>query len=109
MLAVDLVGFGKTGKPNPACFLYDQAGRIRHLIAFIETLGLGRASLAGNSLSGMTSLGRDEPTRPSRQADIDRERRNPGAHQRIVASHHQLLTQPRNHDETGESRDQRCF
>jgi 2-hydroxy-6-oxo-6-(2'-aminophenyl)hexa-2,4-dienoate hydrolase len=57
VFAVDMLGFGKTEKPDPASFAYTQQARNDHLIATIEALGLGRASLVGNSMGGATSLG----------------------------------------------------
>ena len=57
VIAVDLVGFGKTDKPDPASFAYSQPARNDHIIAAIEALGLERASLVGNSMGGGTSLG----------------------------------------------------
>jgi 2-hydroxy-6-oxo-6-(2'-aminophenyl)hexa-2,4-dienoate hydrolase len=57
VLAIDLVGFGKTEKPEPETFEYSEATRIRHLADFIRAAGLERASLVGNSLGGGTSLG----------------------------------------------------
>ena len=57
VIAVDMVGFGKTDKPDPASFVYSQSARNAHLIAFLEALGLKRASLVGNSMGGCTSLG----------------------------------------------------
>jgi 2-hydroxy-6-oxo-6-(2'-aminophenyl)hexa-2,4-dienoate hydrolase len=57
VLAVDMVGFGHTDKPDPATFEYSQAARNRHIAGFIETLKLGKAHLVGNSMGGCTSLG----------------------------------------------------
>lgn len=56
-LAVDLVGFGRSGKPDPASFTYSQAARTRQLIDFIEALGLEKVSIVGNSMGGCTALG----------------------------------------------------
>lgn len=56
-IAVDLVGFGHSDKPDPAEFTYSQDARNAQLIAFIEALGLEKVSLVGNSMGGATSLG----------------------------------------------------
>lgn len=55
--AVDMVGFGRTAKPDPAGFTYSQQNRNRHLAGFIESLGLGPVGLVGNSMGGATALG----------------------------------------------------
>src|SRR5262245_55460166 len=55
-IAVDMLGFGKTAKPDGA-FVYSQAARNAHLISFVEALGLKRASFVGNSMGGATSIG----------------------------------------------------
>lgn len=55
-IAVDMLGFGQTDKPDGA-FEYSQAARNVHLIGFIEALGLRRVSLVGNSMGGCTSIG----------------------------------------------------
>lgn len=56
-IAVDLVGFGRSDKPDPANFTYSQAARTRQLIDFIEALGLEKVSIVGNSMGGCTALG----------------------------------------------------
>lgn len=56
-LAVDLVGFGRSDKPDPANFTYSQGARTRQLIDFIEALGLEKVSIVGNSMGGCTALG----------------------------------------------------
>lgn len=56
-IAVDMLGFGRTAKPDPATFVYSQGARTDHLIAFIEALGLRQTRLVGNSMGGITSLG----------------------------------------------------
>ncbi|MFI0372247.1 alpha/beta fold hydrolase [Actinomadura sp. 1N219] len=56
-IVIDMVGFGRSGKPDPAGFGYGQPDRIRQLIDFIEALGLERVSLVGNSMGGAMSLG----------------------------------------------------
>lgn len=57
VFAVDMVGFGQTDKPDPAAFVYDQEARDRHMIGFVETLGLGAVHMIGNSMGGLTSMG----------------------------------------------------
>src|SRR5262245_47619055 len=57
VIAMDMIGFGKSAKPAAAAYDYGQAQRNRHLAAFVEALGLGPVSLVGNSMGGATSLG----------------------------------------------------
>jgi len=57
VIAVDMVGFGHTDKPDPATYEYSQPARNKHIAGFIEALKLGKASLVGNSMGGCTSLG----------------------------------------------------
>ena len=57
VIAIDMVGFGRTEKPDPAKFQYTQQARIDHVIAFIEAMKLGSVNLVGNSMGGITSLG----------------------------------------------------
>jgi len=57
VIAYDMPGFGRSAKPSPQSYPYDQASRNRHLAAFIETLGLEQVHLIGNSMGGATSLG----------------------------------------------------
>ena len=56
-VAVDMIGFGRTQKPDPATFSYTQDARVRHMIGFVEALDSGPVSLIGNSMGGCTSLG----------------------------------------------------
>ena len=56
-LAVDMLGFGRTDKPDPSTFTYSQDARTNHMIAFIEALDTHPVSLIGNSMGGITSLG----------------------------------------------------
>ena len=56
-LALDMVGFGDTAKPDPAGFEYSQAARVDHLRGFLEALDIERASFIGNSMGGATALG----------------------------------------------------
>lgn len=57
VIAYDMPGFGRSAKPSPESYPYDQDSRNRHLIAFIEALGLASVHLVGNSMGGATSLG----------------------------------------------------
>ena len=57
VLAVDMVGFGRTAKPDPKTYNYGQTNRNRHMAAFVETVAGGRAHLIGNSMGGATALG----------------------------------------------------
>jgi len=55
VLAMDMLGFGLTGKPES--ITYSQAARNRHLIDFLTALDLGRVPIIGNSMGGATALG----------------------------------------------------
>ncbi len=57
VIAPDMVGFGKSDKPAPEHFVYDQKSRNDHVIAFIEAMGLAKTSVVGNSMGGATALG----------------------------------------------------
>lgn len=57
VLALDMVGFGGSAKPDPAGFTYSQDARVVHLKGFLDALGIGRASFIGNSMGGATALG----------------------------------------------------
>ena len=57
VIAVDMVGFGKTEKPDPETYTYSQANRNKHIIGFLKALGLGPVNLIGNSMGGATSIG----------------------------------------------------
>jgi 2-hydroxy-6-oxo-6-(2'-aminophenyl)hexa-2,4-dienoate hydrolase len=57
VVAVDMVGFGKTDKPDPAHFGYAQEDRNAHMIGFIEKLNMGAVNIIGNSMGGSTTLG----------------------------------------------------
>jgi 2-hydroxy-6-oxo-6-(2'-aminophenyl)hexa-2,4-dienoate hydrolase len=57
VLAVDMVGFGRTDKPADGGFVYSQDARNRHLADFLDALALGPATLVGNSMGGATSNG----------------------------------------------------
>jgi 2-hydroxy-6-oxo-6-(2'-aminophenyl)hexa-2,4-dienoate hydrolase len=56
-IAFDAVGFGKSDKPNPKEFKYDHHARVNQLLALIDGLGLEKATVVGNSMGGLTSLG----------------------------------------------------
>ncbi|MFQ6059660.1 MAG: alpha/beta fold hydrolase [Anaerolineae bacterium] len=51
--ALDLVGFGRTDKPNLEPSL-EMA--VRHVIGFLDAQGVERASLVGNSMGGLIAL-----------------------------------------------------
>jgi 2-hydroxy-6-oxo-6-(2'-aminophenyl)hexa-2,4-dienoate hydrolase len=57
VLAMDMLGFGGTAKPDPASFEYSQAARVKHLRAFLDALEVERAAFIGNSMGGCTALG----------------------------------------------------
>jgi len=61
VIAVDMLGFGRTAKPEG--FVYSQSARTRHLRDFLHALGMQRVALVGNSMGGATALGvaMDEP------------------------------------------------
>lgn len=54
-IAIDMVGFGKTDKPEDLQYSHDD--RINHVVGFIETLGLKDVYLIGNSMGGGCTLG----------------------------------------------------
>jgi 2-hydroxy-6-oxo-6-(2'-aminophenyl)hexa-2,4-dienoate hydrolase len=56
-IAVDMVGFGKTDKPDPATFEFSQAARVAHLRSFLRALEIPSAMFIGNSMGGATALG----------------------------------------------------
>jgi len=57
VIAPDMPGFGRTAKPAPADYDYSQPSRNRHMLAFMDALGLDSAHLIGNSMGGATALG----------------------------------------------------
>jgi pimeloyl-ACP methyl ester carboxylesterase len=58
VIAVDMVGFGHSAKPDPATYSYGQTNRNKHMIAFIEAISGGQPIyLVGNSMGGATALG----------------------------------------------------
>jgi 2-hydroxy-6-oxo-6-(2'-aminophenyl)hexa-2,4-dienoate hydrolase len=57
VVALDMLGFGRTDKPAGADFVYSQEARNRHLAAFLDALALGPATLVGNSMGGATAIG----------------------------------------------------
>jgi 2-hydroxy-6-oxo-6-(2'-aminophenyl)hexa-2,4-dienoate hydrolase len=57
VIAVDMPGFGRSAKPDPASYDYGQTNRNRHMIAFIEAVAGGPVHLIGNSMGGATALG----------------------------------------------------
>ena len=56
-IAVDMVGFGQTDQPDPAIFKYTQEARTKHIIDFIDAMGLPSVALIGNSMGGTTAAG----------------------------------------------------
>lgn len=56
-IAVDMFGFGSTDMPSPDSVAYTQETRTRHMIGFIEALGLNQVNLIGNSMGGTTAMG----------------------------------------------------
>jgi pimeloyl-ACP methyl ester carboxylesterase len=57
VLAVDMVGFGQTARPDPATYSYGQTNRNRHMAGFVEKVAGGSAHIIGNSMGGATALG----------------------------------------------------
>ena len=55
-ICVDMLGFGNTEKPDPGSFTYSQDARTRHMAGFVEALDIGKASMIGNSMGGLTSM-----------------------------------------------------
>src|SRR5437762_1679012 len=56
-IAVDMVGFGKTDKPDPKGFAYSQKNRNEHIAGFVQAVAPGSVSIIGNSMGGATALG----------------------------------------------------
>lgn len=54
VLAPDMVGFGHSQRPDDQ--VYDIKHWVRHLIGFLDALGLARVSLVGNSFGGSLAL-----------------------------------------------------
>ncbi|WP_454916221.1 alpha/beta fold hydrolase [Xanthobacter sediminis] len=57
VIAMDMVGFGRSDAPDPSTFAYTQEARNDQAIAFIEALGCGPLHIVGNSMGGATALG----------------------------------------------------
>ncbi|MBZ6377161.1 alpha/beta hydrolase [Pacificimonas flava] len=57
VIAPDMIGFGKTDKPAPESYVYDQPGRNRHMADFLDAMGLSGAAYVGNSMGGATGIG----------------------------------------------------
>ena len=57
VIAPDMIGFGKTDKPSPDTYVYDQPGRNRHIADFLDALDLSGVAVVGNSMGGATALG----------------------------------------------------
>lgn len=57
VIAYDMIGFGGTGKPDPAKFEYSQTARVKHLRGFLDAMKIPKAAVIGNSMGGCTALG----------------------------------------------------
>jgi 2-hydroxy-6-oxo-6-(2'-aminophenyl)hexa-2,4-dienoate hydrolase len=57
VLAVDMIGFGVSDRPDPATYSYGQTNRNAHMAEFVEKVAGGSAYLIGNSMGGATALG----------------------------------------------------
>ncbi|MEI9852003.1 MAG: alpha/beta hydrolase [Sphingomonas sp.] len=57
VIAPDMIGFGKTDKPSPETYVYDQPGRNAHLAGFLDALELSGVAIVGNSMGGATAIG----------------------------------------------------
>lgn len=57
VLAVDMIGFGRSARPDPAGYSYGQTNRNRHMAEFVEKVAGGPAHIIGNSMGGATALG----------------------------------------------------
>ena len=57
VLAVDMIGFGISERPDPATYSYGQTNRNAHMAEFVEKVAGGSAYLIGNSMGGATALG----------------------------------------------------
>jgi len=57
VIAPDMIGFGKTDKPSPESYVYDQPGRNRHIADFLDALGLSGVAIVGNSMGGASAIG----------------------------------------------------
>ncbi|MDY6944204.1 MAG: alpha/beta fold hydrolase [Pseudomonadota bacterium] len=54
MIAPDMVGFGRSDKPSPDSYTYDQPGRNRQLVTLLDALNIEKTFLVGNSMGGAT-------------------------------------------------------
>lgn len=57
VIAPDMVGFGRSDKPAPDNYTYDQSGRNRQLVALLDALNIEKTFLVGNSMGGATCIG----------------------------------------------------
>lgn len=57
VIAPDMIGFGKTDKPSPDDYTYDQPGRNAHMADFLDAMGLSGVAYVGNSMGGATGIG----------------------------------------------------
>ncbi len=55
--AVDMVGFGFTGQPDPVGYVYSQQSRVDHIIGLLDALNLRKTAIIGNSMGGFTAMG----------------------------------------------------
>jgi pimeloyl-ACP methyl ester carboxylesterase len=62
VIAVDIPGFGRSGRPDPETFSYGQTNRNRHMIAFIEAVAGGPIHIIGNFHGGRHGPGRGDPS-----------------------------------------------
>jgi len=71
VIAVDLPGFGGSGKPER--FLYDLTGFARWVCALLDALGVSRAAFVGNSMGGGVAytIATSEPERVASLVFVD--------------------------------------
>lgn len=57
VIVPDMLGFGCTEMPSPESFEYSQSARTKHMVAFVDALGLSDICIVGNSMGGTTAMG----------------------------------------------------
>jgi pimeloyl-ACP methyl ester carboxylesterase len=57
VIVPDMVGFGRSDKPSPEGFTYDQPSRNRQLVTLLDVLNIEKAFFVGNSMGGATCIG----------------------------------------------------